>query len=85
MLLNEKLYTNHATQFAERVVKEAGSKPELVIERGFEIALGRLPTSEERDAMRAFLEKQSQGGKIKEAVADLCHALLNLNEFVYVD
>jgi hypothetical protein len=86
MLLNDKLYADQAARFAERVLKEVGEKPEQIIERSFEIGLGRLPTSEERDAMRTFLNKQTaNGAKIKDAAADLCHALLNLNEFVYVD
>jgi hypothetical protein len=86
MLLNDKLYADQALRFAERVLKEVGEKPEQIIERSFEIALGRLPTSEERDAMRTFLNKQSaNGAKIKDVAADLCHSLLNLNEFVYVD
>ena len=86
MLLNEKLILDQAKVFAERVLKEAAEKPEAIIESAFRIALGRQPNSEERVALRKFVEKQTaNGGSMKEAVADLCHSLLNLNEFVYVD
>jgi Protein of unknown function (DUF1553)/Protein of unknown function (DUF1549) len=86
MLLNEKLILDEAKTFAKRVLKEAGDKPEAVIERAFRLALGRLPSDEEQSALRAFLEKQAPiSGGFEGAVTDLCHALMNVNEFVYVD
>jgi hypothetical protein len=86
MLLNEKLILDEAKTFAKRVLKEAGDKPEAVIERAFRLALGRLPSDEEQSALRAFLEKQAPvSGSFEGAVTDLCHALMNVNEFVYVD
>ena len=33
--------------------------------------------------MEGFLKSHS--GSFSEAVTDLCHALLNLNEFLYID
>lgn len=86
MLLNEKLYAEKARQFAERVTREAGTDADAAIERAYLLALTRQPTSEERAAARQFLESQSKkAGGSKEAFADFCHALLNVNEFVYVD
>jgi Protein of unknown function (DUF1553)/Protein of unknown function (DUF1549) len=86
MLLNDKLYAEKATQFAERVMKEAGGDSNGAIERAYLTALSRPPTSEERTAALRFLEAQSKtAGGSREAMADFCHALLNLNEFVYVD
>ena len=41
------------------------------------------PIPSENAAVRAFLATHK--GTPAEAVADLCHAVLNLNEFVYVD
>jgi hypothetical protein len=43
------------------------------VDRAFEIALGRLPSDTERDAARSL------------DLFTLCHALYNLNEFVYVE
>lgn len=86
MLLNEKLIVDQAKVFAERVMKEAGEKPDAITESAFRIALGRVPTLEECVAIRSFLQKQAaKSGDMKQAVADLCHSLLNLNEFIYVD
>jgi hypothetical protein len=86
MLLNEKLYADKARRFAERVIAEAGTEPNAVIERAYRIALSRKPTSEERTAATRFLNGQAKrAGGPGEALTDFCHALLNLNEFVYVD
>jgi Protein of unknown function (DUF1553)/Protein of unknown function (DUF1549) len=85
MLLNEKLIVDQAAVFANRVVKEAGDKPDAIIDSAYRIALGRVPNSEERVALRNFLQRQTAKGDAKQAVVDLCHSLLNVNEFVYVD
>ncbi|HET6573036.1 MAG TPA: DUF1549 and DUF1553 domain-containing protein [Fimbriiglobus sp.] len=79
-LLNDEMVLGLAKAFAARVTKEAGDD---VIGKVFELALGRPPDTEEREAAQRFLAKHS--GKPAEAVMDLCHALLNLNEFLYVD
>jgi hypothetical protein len=82
-LLNDPIVLGHAKAFADRVIKDAGTDPDKVIDRAFELALGRLPTAEERAAMRAFLANHR--GPFPDAVTDLCHSLLNVNEFLYVD
>jgi hypothetical protein len=86
MLLNEKLYADKARRFAERVIREAGTDPAAAVERAYLIALSRKPSSEERTAATQFLAEQAKrAGGPTEALADFCHALFNLNEFVYVD
>jgi Protein of unknown function (DUF1553)/Protein of unknown function (DUF1549) len=86
MLLNDKMYAEHARRFADRVVGQVGSDPDEAVERAYLLALSRRPTSEERDTAKRFLEAQAKkAGGPREALADFCHALLNLNEFVYLD
>ena len=82
-LLNDSLLLGFAKSFASRVVKESGTEPAKVVDRAVLLALSRPPTTEERTAMVEFLKEHP--GPFPEAVADLCHALLNLNEFLYVD
>jgi hypothetical protein len=53
------------------------------VDRAFLLALGRTPKHEESSAMIEFLSEHK--GTSAEAVMDLCHALMNLNEFLYVD
>ena len=82
-LLNDSVVLGFASSFALRVTKDVGTDREKVIERAFAIACGRPPTSEERSAMVGYLTRHP--GTEAQAVTDLCHALLNLNEFLYVD
>jgi hypothetical protein len=86
MLLNDRLVIAQARLFAARALKEAHGEPEALIDRACRTAFGRAPDSEERVALSAFLRKRTDGGTtLEEAAADLCHALLNANEFIYVD
>ena len=82
-LLNDAIVLGYAKSFAARVVKEVGSDADNVIDRAFALALSRPPSSEERDVMRSFLKQHKR--PFADAVTDLCHSLLNLNEFLYVD
>jgi hypothetical protein len=82
-LLNDQGVLSAAKAFAARVTKTAGTDPDAVIGTAFELALGRPPDTEERAAMRNFLDRHA--GKREEVVVDLCHSLLNLSEFLYVD
>ena len=63
-----------------------------LVERGFLLALGRLPSETERKSSLKFLESQTQRRNLRkspdaqnEAVADFCQAVFALNEFLYVD
>jgi hypothetical protein len=78
MLFNGKLVLDIARAFAARVTADVGTDPDRVIDRAYRLALGRAPDDDERRTMRDFL---ARGG----SAADLCHAVLNLNEFLYVD
>jgi hypothetical protein len=82
-LLNDAIVLGFAKDFAARVTKETGNNAEKIVERAFVVALGRPPGSEERQAMTAFLNNHK--GTSAEATTDLCHVLLNVNEFLYVD
>jgi hypothetical protein len=76
-LLNSPFATEIAGAFAERLRREAGEDARAQIERAFALALQRAPDDEERRACRRFLAARS--------LPELCRALLNLNEFAYVD
>jgi hypothetical protein len=76
-LLNSRLTVEAARALAARVQAEAG--PELVaqVERAFALTVQRRPAREE---LHACLELAQQ-----RSLAELCRALLNVNEFIYVD
>jgi hypothetical protein len=94
MLLNSKVTLDMARAFAGRVLAEVGNDPGKVIDRAHRLALGRAPGADERQTLRDFLDREtallrgrglSAGATFAAAVTDLCHALLNVNEFLYVD
>ena len=76
-LMNGALAADAARDFAQRVAREAGPGKRHRIEHAFRIAYQRPPTAEETARCEAFLARRS--------LPELCRALLNLNEFVYVD
>ncbi|WZP00342.1 DUF1553 domain-containing protein [Isosphaeraceae bacterium EP7] len=95
-LLNDQFVRKVSTEFADRLLKDAGSDPDRWVERGFQLALARSPSKSEHEACRAFVESQraerqkrsteASAGEIRrQALADLCQALFSLNEFLYID
>ncbi len=99
-LLNNDFVHAQSTALAERVRAEVGEDAGGQIERAWWLALQRAPTASERKSALAHLETQQRnlleaaaaaGHSLDEdtarqqALASLCHVLLNLNEFIYVD
>jgi hypothetical protein len=91
-LLNDRVVLDRAKALARRVTREVGHDPDRLIDRTYRLALGRPPDAEELRLTRAFLNRETnlhrgrRGGDAGlPAVTDLCHAVLNLNEFLYVD
>jgi hypothetical protein len=78
-LLNSSLSSEAARALAERAGREAGASPDARVERAYLLTLGRRPDPEEKALARGFLASGAN------SFADLCLALINLNEFVYVD
>jgi hypothetical protein len=75
-LLNSDEVMTAAKAMSERLTKEAATEPER-IDRAYRLALGHPPSATEMQRATAFL-KQSP-------LSELCRALFNLNEFVYLD
>jgi hypothetical protein len=77
LLMNNSTVLFHAKKFAERVRREAGDDIDSQVTAAFRLALGRDPESAERASSAAFVGDSADG------LAAFCHALFNLNEFVY--
>jgi hypothetical protein len=77
ILMNGPFAREQSRRCAEAVQKGVGDDPGKQIAELFRRALGRPPTDEEAKVATEFLRKQP--------LADLCLAVFNLNEFVYVD
>jgi hypothetical protein len=80
MLLNDPWSLARATAMARRVVREAGHEARKQVVAAYEFALSRRPDDNELRLAESFLSNNKQ-----TALADFCHALLNCNEFLYID
>jgi hypothetical protein len=76
-LLNNSFVLRMADRFAERVTREAGGEPADQVRRTFLLIYGRTPDAAERERIEPFVTRHG--------LAALCRALLNSNEFLYVD
>ncbi|MGH9766646.1 MAG: DUF1553 domain-containing protein [Blastocatellia bacterium] len=91
-LMNNEFVLQQAGFFAERLVKEAGEDKRAQVIQAFKIALNRAPSAKETEWSLSFLKSQAEGYARRKdekpeasALRDFCHAVFNLNEFVYVD
>jgi mono/diheme cytochrome c family protein len=94
LLMNNAFVLEQARFFAERVARGAPD-PAARIALAWELAFGRRPDAEQVRASLDFLARQAEHFRKKppangadpqrEALVDLCHALLSANGFLYVD
>jgi hypothetical protein len=90
ILLNGPFMQGRAKAFAARLAREAGPDAEGRVRRAYRLALGRPPRPAELRLALGFLAEQAKllrGRPDAEAAAltDFCLALLNSNEFLYVE
>lgn len=71
-----------ARYLAERVRKEVGPDSGEQTQRAFLIALGRLPSGQEMEKVKAFL---SLPVSKDDGLLGVCRVLFNSNEFIYLD
>jgi hypothetical protein len=76
-LLNSPFVIQQAKFFAERLRRETAGDMRAAVARGFELALGREPQSDE--LLAAVAVAQQHG------LEAFCRALLNASEFIYVN
>jgi hypothetical protein len=79
ILMNGPFAREQSRILSDALVRSAGPDHKAQIELLYRRAYGRLPTAAETNLCRAFLTRQSS-----RALADLCLAIFNTNEFVYV-
>jgi hypothetical protein len=92
-LLNNELVLEWARWLAARVSNDQGLAPEGQVDRAWRFVYSRPATAAERKEALDFLDRQRAmlGARMpadeaqKAALADLCHMLVNSNEFLYVN
>jgi hypothetical protein len=76
-LFNNEFILQQAGYFAERLEADTASSRESQILRAFQLTFGRDATAQETAAANKLVESRG--------LPELCRALLNANEFVYID
>jgi hypothetical protein len=85
-LMNSEVILNWSKSFAARVSNDSGLSQDAQIDRAFKLAYARSANEDERKLSREFLTRQTGiTGSRDQALADLCHMLLNSNEFLYLN
>ena len=88
-LLNNDFAVQRARAFARRVHDRAGVDRQRQVDLAFVLALGRAPDEVERQAARDFFLTHAQDtaafGEPSSGLVHFCQALLNVNEFVYLE
>jgi hypothetical protein len=92
MLMNNPNVRGYAKSFARRVAADAKIALEDAVRTAYLIALAREPGAEELADSVSFVKRQAESYEEASkpdssglAFADLCQALMCLNDFVYVD
>lgn len=76
-LLNNEFMLKQAEYFAGKLTEHPDTNPTAQVSMAFRSAFGRLPSAAESAASLALIKTAG--------LAELCRALLNANEFVYID
>ncbi|HIG28705.1 MAG TPA: DUF1553 domain-containing protein [Verrucomicrobiales bacterium] len=100
VMMNNPFVHHQSQSMARRIFREVGPAGQnRQIDRAWNLAFGRDPNEDELAMARDHLLKQadhfqktvesrdgvSNGGSPLQAMASLCHVLLNANEFIYLD
>jgi cytochrome c553 len=91
LLMNNHLVRTSAEAFAHRLEADRGKSNADAVRRGYLLAVTRPPTASELDDAVQFLQEQAKAYKADGkpnadflALADFCHVLMELNEFIYI-
>ena len=76
-LLNNGFMTTQAEKFAQRIQQEGGHNRRSQIDLALQLAIGRHATSYEYEVLGGLADEHG--------LANACRAILNLNEFLFVD
>jgi hypothetical protein len=90
MLLNNPFAVRNAENLADRLIRDCGMDRRNQIARAFSLVLGRASTDDELSVVEKDMERlrtvhASSEEPDRSALADFCLALMNTNEFIYVD
>src|SRR5262245_4252660 len=99
LMMNSPAVAREAAELAARIEREAGNDPSARVARAWHLVFGRQPTAGQVQAGVVFLAGQAEAAAAlppadpktsapepaRTALANLCHALISSNGFLYVD
>ncbi|MBI85125.1 MAG: hypothetical protein CMJ81_18170 [Planctomycetaceae bacterium] len=91
--LNSDFVIHAARDVATHIRNSSGGEPPDLVKIGYRTIIGRVPTENEQKDCLMFLDEQEasyrQEGQVEKAkwlaTVDLCHMLLCMNEFLYIE
>ncbi len=83
-MLNSQFMDRRAQVLAKKIVAEAGDDQSRQVKSAFLLVLGRTPDEAEQMRSQALLQSAGSAAEQTRRLSMLCHALLNLNEFIYI-
>jgi hypothetical protein len=85
-LLNSEFAHDTAAKLATTLTEKHSSDTRAIISAATRLCLSRIATEKEITTGVTFIEQQTKlASSFQGALADYCHALLNSNEFLFVD
>ena len=87
ILLNDPLVHQEAHRWAEKLLSRKDEEPVERVREAYYAAFGRPPADWETDAALDFLgstDEQSAEDR-KNAWTELCHTLMNVKEFIFIN
>jgi len=88
-LMNDPFVVQQAGRWAERTLADPGKTDEQRIDALYWTAFARPPSADERRDLLLFLNRQAGrygcGVDNPRVWSDLCHVLINVKEFIFID
>ena len=89
ILMNDPFVWQQAERWAQKIMSDSAMTTDQRIEMAFESALGRLPTPSQLQRVHRFVEDQAEVYQSDvndpRVWTDVCHAILNMKEFIYLN
>lgn len=88
ILMNDKFVQDQAKKMGRSLVDRFGQSKTKIVQEAYKISLGRLPSENELQVSKAFIEMQkgqySSQDAFVSAVSDFCHTVFNLKEYIFI-
>ena len=88
IMLNNEFVHQQAAIWADALLKTGNANTGELVNRAYLQAFGREPEAWETGAAVEFVEQQqraARGDSLKQPLADLCHTLFNVKEFIFIN